>query len=368
MFWPIVTFVVIAQSLLFLLHFFVYATLVKAFYLHSQSTALVLKIVLLAFSLTFFAASLLVNKWSNSFLDAFYFFASVWVGTLYFLFSASVIFWAIYFFAKLLNLQIQTQPLGAVLFALAIILSAYSVFHAQNTQVKQYTSEIPNLPQNWKGKKIALVTDVHLGNIHKVNFAQKLVKIINGQNPEIVLIAGDYFDGPPANYNLLAQPLTKINAPSGVYFSTGNHEEFRDNKPYLDALANSGVNNLVDDFADVNGLQIIGVDYENSGRNRLGEVLGKITYNKNKPSILMMHAPTQQQAALDSGINLMVSGHTHKGQIWPAEWITHSMYKGFDYGIHNFGKLINITSSGAGSWGPPQRFLTNSEIVIITLK
>ena len=90
--------------------------------------------------------------------------------------------------------------------------------------------------------------------------------------------------------------------------------------------------------------------------------------NPNQPSILLKHSPDNLDVALANNISLMISGHTHLGQMWPYRLISDIVYKGYDYGLKNFGKMLEYTSTGTGTWGPPMRFLADPEIVVFTLE
>ena len=93
-------------------------------------------------------------------------------------------------------------------------------------------------------------------------------------------------------------------------------------------------------------------------------------YQSGNPTILLYHVPYPSTVyqARDAGVNLMLSGHTHKGQMFPLNYITKLVYKGFDFGLHNFGDFYLYTSVGTGTWGPPMRSGNSPEIVQITLK
>jgi hypothetical protein len=164
----------------------------------------------------------------------------------------------------------------------------------------------------------------------------------------------------------MAAPFSRIPTPNGTYFITGNHEEFFDNTPYLQAVRRAGIQVLYNEMVDLNGLQIIGVDYRDSrDEKKLKAILQKMGIDRHKPSILLEHAPLHLKVAEEQGISLLLSGHTHHGQVFLFRWITSLVYKGFDYGLKRFGDLIVYTSSGVGTWGPPMRLDTIPEIVVI---
>jgi predicted MPP superfamily phosphohydrolase len=116
-------------------------------------------------------------------------------------------------------------------------------------------------------------------------------------------------------------------------------------------------------------LQIIGVDYRDTRREEpFRSILKKIGIDRQKPSILLKHAPLHLQAARDHGITLQLSGHTHQGQVFLFRFITSRVYQGYDYGLKRFGDLLVYTSSGAGTWGPPMRVDTKPEIVVLRFR
>jgi len=163
------------------------------------------------------------------------------------------------------------------------------------------------------------------------------------------------------------EPFSKVSAPYGTYFITGNHEEFSDNAPYLRAVRRVGIHVLNNEKVDLDGLQIIGVDYRDSRREeQFRTILQRMGIDPHKPSILLKHAPLNLRVAREQGISLQLSGHTHQGQVFLFRFITSRVYQGYDYGLKWFGDLLVYTSSGAGTWGPPMRIDTKPEIVVIT--
>jgi predicted MPP superfamily phosphohydrolase len=123
---------------------------------------------------------------------------------------------------------------------------------------------------------------------------------------------------------------------------------------------------LYNEKVELDGLQIIGVDYRDTrAEEPFRSILKKIGIDRHKPSILLKHAPVHLQVAEEQGISMQLSGHTHHGQVFLFRFITSQVYQGYDYGLKKFGDLLVYTSSGAGTWGPPMRIDTNPEIVVI---
>ena len=120
-------------------------------------------------------------------------------------------------------------------------------------------------------------------------------------------------------------------------------------------------------MVEVEGLQIAGIAYKHETMLDFAKTLTSLNLNKNKPSILLKHVPKQLEEAEEAGVSLQLSGHTHFGQIWPGNLITKRYWKGYAYGLKKYKKMQIFVSSGLGTWGPPMRLFSKSEMVKITL-
>lgn len=359
----------IIQTFLTLGHFFLYRTVVKFFNVTDPTAIFNLKIAFLILSFLFTFASVISFQYYGTVARGFYTISAVWLGTTYWLLLASFLAWAIYGITSVFSAQRIGLLLGSGLLVLALCVSAYGVWNSYQTKVRQITVTLKNLPKNWKGKKIALVADTHLGHVRNVNFSKKIADLVAKQKPDIVLIPGDFYDGTPAQYKTLAEPFGKIPSTFGTFFSPGNHEEFRNPNLYTEALSSAGIKVLANTKVEVEGLQIIGITFKDALTAKGEEsILNSLKLDPKMPSILLKHEPSQIPTAEKAGISLQVSGHTHMGQVFPLSFITKKVYKNFNYKLKSFGNMQVYTTSGAGTWGPPQRVGTNSEIVIITLE
>ena len=223
-----------------------------------------------------------------------------------------------------------------------------------------------NLPATWHGRKAALVSDLHLGHVRNGSFLRRMVTKILKEKPDAIFIAGDLYDGTDIDAHNAAEPLKQLAAPHGVYFIAGNHEQFGDDSKYLSAVAGAGVRVLSNEKVDVEGLQIAGVPYRNATqRSHLAAALQAIGLDRNRASILLMHAPDYPEVAEAAGVSLQLSGHTHLGQFVPWSWMARRIYRQFVYGLSRIGNMQVFTSSGAGTWGPPLRLGSNPEIVML---
>jgi len=154
----------------------------------------------------------------------------------------------------------------------------------------------------------------------------------------------------------------------GVFYITGNHEEFSDPMPFLIAVESLGFTVLRDEKIEIDGLQIIGVDYLNNvNKKQFQKTLEDMKIDKSKPAILLKHEPKDLAVAEKAGISFQISGHTHRGQQWPFNYLIYLVYKGFSYGLKHYHSMLVYVSSGAGGWGPKLRIGSDDEIVLITL-
>jgi hypothetical protein len=209
-----------------------------------------------------------------------------------------------------------------------------------------------------------------LGRVLGAAFLQDLVEQINRENPSIVFITGDLFDGIDGRLDGLVAPLNGLRAPLGIYYVTGNHETYLGVDRALAALKKTKVRVLRDEMVVIDGLQIIGIDYpERAFSKNVAAVITKLPeFNSGAPSILLYHNPSQVGQAKAAGINLQLSGHTHKGQIFPIQFISRLIYGKYYNGLHVEGDYTIYTSSGAGTWGPTMRTGNHPEIAVIRLE
>ena len=326
-----------------------------------------IKLVLGFLSVSFVAASLLAFRYTNAALRAFYRAAAVWLGLLTFLFLAAVSSWIIFGVARLAGLRpVNFHRTVELLFGAAVVAGLYGVFNASWTRITRTTVRLANLPAAWRGRRAALISDLHLGHVRNGSFLRRMVAKILREEPDAIFIAGDLYDGTAIDAGRAAEPLNKLTAPHGVYFVAGNHEQFGDDSKYLRAIAAAGVRVLSNEKVEVDGLQIIGVPYRNAAQGgQFASVLHGIRLDRDRASILLTHAPDHPEIAEAAGVSLQLSGHTHLGQFIPWSWMARRIYRQFVYGLSRIGKMQVFTSSGAGTWGPPLRLGSNPEIVML---
>jgi predicted MPP superfamily phosphohydrolase len=358
-----IVFLTILSAFLYLANLVVYEATATIFNIVSPTSLLLLALKLGILSASFIASTFLGMKYYNFFTRWYYRLSVIWIGFFVYLFLVSVLYGLV---AGLLGSTAVT--FGLICFAIAFLSGVYGLFHAGKIKIKEVNITLPNLPEVWKGRKIVWTSDLHLGQLHGSRFTKKVVDIINETPHDMVFIGGDLFDGTGApDVHELVSPLMKLSPPLGTYFITGNHEEFGDNKKFLEAIRGVGIKILMNEVYTKDDLQIIGVDYkEAANKERFKKILSTLVIDKTKPSILLKHEPKDLDVAEERGISLQISGHTHRAQLWPLEYIARMTYKGFAYGLKNFKNMQVLISSGTGTWGPPMRVGTDSEILVIS--
>jgi uncharacterized protein len=221
---------------------------------------------------------------------------------------------------------------------------------------------------------IAFFTDSHISPLNKEQLLIDIVNRVNSLNPDIILIAGDVVDDAPdiLRVRSIGDEFKGFNSRYGVYASTGNHEfinEIDSSENYLEEI---GIKVLRDTavFID-NSFYLIArddtakINFTKSGRKSLEEIVAHA--DPSFPLILLDHTPFNLGTAEKNGIDLQLSGHTHHGQLWPLNYITSIVYE-LSWGYLKKGNSNYYVSSGVGTWGPPVRTGSKSEIVNIKIK
>ena len=362
----LIGFIVLIQLILFFVHLFLYKTWTFSPIGQGGSAASGPKLVIALLSMSFITASLLAFRYANAAVRALYKVSAVWLGLLSFLFLGAAGTWVIYGIGSLMKLHMSFHGVLEVLSGIGLVLGIYGLFNASWTRITRETVRLANLPATWRGRKAALIRDLHLGHVRNSSFLRRMVAKVLREQPDAIFIAGDLFDGTAIDAQHAAEPLKRLSAPHGVYFVAGNHEQFGNDSKYLSAVAAAGVRVLSNEKVEVDGMQIVGVPYRNVlERSRFASILHAIGLDRERASILLSHAPDNLEVAETAGVSLQLSGHTHLGQFVPWSWIVRWIYRQFAYGLSRIGNMQVFTSSGAGTWGPPLRLGSNPEIVML---
>lgn len=289
-------------------------------------------------------------------------------GVFFYIFLGAIILSIIWVFCLVLNKTIPVYIPWFILFTTAL-LGLFGLVESRFIKTVTYEVGIPNLPTEWIGKKILLVSDTHFGLINQKKFSDKVVNKILLINPDIVIHAGDFYDGPKIDLKPISDSWKNIAAKIPVFYAPGNHELYGDYNSFIQSINDANITVLENKKIDYKGIQIAGITYQ-PGKDSISATqnIDNLMIDPSKPSILINHPPTSLQEAEKTSINLMVSGHTHNGQFWPNNFVVKRIYGKQAYGHQFFKKMQTITTSGVGTYGPPLRLFNRPELVIITLK
>jgi len=260
--------------------------------------------------------------------------------------------------------------IGLVVLLLIIGLLGYGTWNAFHPVFTDYDITIDKPGGQMKELHAVMVSDLHLGAIVNKSRLEQMVERINQRHPDIVLLVGDVVDENihPFVQENMAATLSQLKPRLGIYMVKGNHDGYGQNAgPYLQAV---GIKLLADRYSLVNNsFYLIGRSNQSfghgQGRPSLDRVMAGI--DKNRPIILLDHAPYDLREAEKNGVDLQLSGHTHQGQLFPNNLITREMYD-IDWGYLRQGKYQVVVSSGVGTWGPPIRIGNTPEIVDLHIR
>ncbi|GAB6086403.1 metallophosphoesterase [Alkaliphilus crotonatoxidans] len=231
---------------------------------------------------------------------------------------------------------------------------------------------VPIVHQKLKGKKASLVllSDVHLGSMTTEAWLKGIVEKINQLKPDFVVITGDLVDDSFAAVEKFAPIMKNIKSRYGTFAVAGNHEHYQGIDNFIKFLEAADITLLNDQYYELaNGINLIGID--DLGVSRFGGLqqrLEKIIKDCSKEqfNILLIHQPVGFHQAAEMGVDLQLSGHTHRGQIPPLNLLVYLFYP-YAYGLKGFQDSFIYTTSGTGTWGPPMRLFSDCEIVFIEI-
>jgi hypothetical protein len=354
------------QAFLLLSHWFILHTWIVFSGNLSSAASLPLRATLILLTFSFIPAALLGFRFSSLLVTLLYKIAAVWLGFLNYFFLAACLCRLLDFALRLASLPAQRPMIACILFPLAVLIGIYGLLNALWIRIHRVSIHLPNLPTSWRGRTALVVSDLHLGNVNGLGFCRRVVNLAARVKPDIVLIPGDFFDGVRLDPARLAAPFRALSPPFGIYFVTGNHDEYGDLAHDLEALKAAGIHVLNNEQVIVDGLPIVGVSYrESTHLLHMRARLESLRISAGQPNILLSHVPNRLPIVEQAGFALQLSGHTHGGQLFPFTWFTRRAFGKFTYGLQRFGQLQVYTSSGAGTWGPPMRVGTHSELVLL---
>ncbi|QDQ13318.1 metallophosphoesterase [Streptomyces spectabilis] len=261
----------------------------------------------------------------------------------------------------------RTVAAGAATVAAATVgYGTYGVL--RGPRVKRITVPLAKLPRAAHGFRIAVVSDIHLGPVLGEGFARRVVDTVNSTQADLIAIVGDLVDGDVEDLAGAARPLADLRARHGSFFVTGNHEYFSGAEQWVEHVRSLGLRPLENartelpyfDLAGVNDVQ--GED-EGQGPD-FAKALGD--RDRTRASVLLAHQPVVIHDAVEHGVDLQLSGHTHGGQLWPNNVVA-DLANPTLAGLERYGDTQLYVTRGAGAWGPPVRVGAPSDITVVEL-
>jgi len=303
---------------------------------------------------------------------------SFWMGAMLYLLITLLLLEIIKLICRVSGLWIRygvnegTTSIISGIIVIAVVGTVLSIgyYNADNPSVSTYNIDIEKKAGKLDGLNVVMVSDLHLGSAGHSGLLDKTVDKINSLDPDIVLFAGDIIDDKvePFIRNNYAEEFTKIRAKYGMYAVTGNHEYYGgDANKFIGLFRQAGVKVLMDESVKVaDSFYIVGREdttaerFAGIKRRDIDDIMQSV--DRTLPVLLMDHQPGNLQEEAATGVDLQFSGHTHKGQLFPGNLITKHVYD-LDWGYMKKGNFQIIVSSGLGTWGPPFRTGSRSEIV-----
>ncbi|MTI81622.1 MAG: metallophosphoesterase [Firmicutes bacterium] len=274
----------------------------------------------------------------------------------------------------LMNYSHKPHPVAIATVIIVIAIIIYGTWNARNPGIVRYDLTIPK-KATVEELHLVMASDIHLGEIMDEKRLEKMVEMINELNPDLVLFAGDVIDSDASFFTerKITDIFLMLNPKYGVYTVLGNHEYINGHvNKTITNLEQSKVQVLRDDAIEIaNSFYIIGRDdmsrnrFLEGSRKKLPELMKNV--DKRMPIILLDHQPNNLDEAEKLGVDLQLSGHTHRGQMFPNNFITERIFE-VDWGYLSKGDLQVIVSLGFGTWGPPIRVGNTPEIVDINIK
>ncbi|MBP3433154.1 MAG: metallophosphoesterase [Alistipes sp.] len=311
-------------------------------------------VAIVAMSLMLFAAIGLRNvALPESLMRAMFNIGSVWLVFLLYSILAITLFDIVHWVVP----SLRYGTLIAIVLTIFVMQLGYVHYRNPKVVEHRFSSEKITSP-----KRIVAISDVHLGYGTDRRALEQYVELINKQNPDMVLIAGDLIDNSvrPVVEQRMEEVLNNISAPDGVFMVAGNHEYISGIESAKRFIEKTNIRLLRDSVARVGEITIVGRDDKmNRERKALKDIADFAGY-----TIVLDHQPSSIEESAEQGADLHISGHTHRGQVWPLNWLTDAIYEQ-SYGYRKWRNSDVIVSSGLSLWGPPFRIGTDSELIVV---
>jgi len=354
------------------LHYYIYNRISTGFNFGPLGL-LILKLIIILGAISFYLEEILSRRHGTAGLaKPLMWFGSVWLGIIAIAFS-------IYIIRDLLLIffggQQFRQASDIVSLFLTVLLCVFCYWNvSRGFSIKTIELKTPKLPANLDGFSIVQITDIHIHLGTSPEWVDRMVAATDSLKPDLIVMTGDLIDASICNNPALCASLSKLKAKYGVLAITGNHDFYSGIDTFMSIAADTHMKVLRNENTTIAGsIQIAGIDDPEAKSFHEGErSIPKALENPkkidpSKPLILLSHRPDVFKEAAADGVDLMLSGHTHWGQVPPMDLLVWLTMK-YSWGYYKIGNSVLYTSPGTGTWGPPMRLFSRSEIVKIILR
>lgn len=267
---------------------------------------------------------------------------------------------------------------SAVVLLIVLVLLFWGYVEAMRTsRIRRVEVHLPRLGPGLDGLRVVLLTDTHYGPINRARWSRRVVDVVNSLDADIVAHTGDIADGEVVDRREQAAPLADVSATLARVYVTGNHEYFSGAQRWVEHMASLGWEALHNRHVVVSRggdrLIVAGVDDRTAAGSgvpghRADHEAALAGADPDLPVLLLAHQPKQVTGAVEHGVDLQLSGHTHGGQMWPFHYLVR-LDQPVLQGLSRHGERTQLyTSRGTGFWGPPFRIFAPSEITLLTLR
>ncbi len=259
---------------------------------------------------------------------------------------------------------------GWALFAGGLLSIIALVQGLRQPVLQEYDVYLSNLPDQMDGKVLVVLSDLHIGSLVGERWLEERIFQVQGQQPDIIILLGDISEGHGHSQEELIPILHRLSAPLGVWAVHGNHESHGRNNTNMSLVKGAGFQILDNSWVKLrSGLVLAGVEdlTANSRSGQNSDPISKALTNRpSGATILLSHSPLQADKAAKAGVDLMLCGHTHGGQIWPFGYLVEQRYPLLE-GRYEVEGMTVIVSRGTGTWGPRMRLWRPGEILRVIL-